>query len=481
MRVAAPSLPRSVARWQCLRPRLLLVILLAALPGRLHGQTPAQAPLPVAADPARPASADGAAAPAGLFGDAGGLRPALVQAGLALGASTTLEMARNPAGGRSQGNALQSLTTLTLDVDGDKAAGLDGITLHSSAFLITGYGLSALHAGAVNTISSIEATKATRLFELYLDTSLLGGALDLRLGQISPDQEFLTTDAGSVLVNASFGWPSLAAADLPAGGVAYPLATPGLRLALSATPDLTFRVALTNGNPAPEGIGDPQILNPSGTSFRLDGGVFAIAEIAADGPACLAATGWAAHCKIGAWYENHPAYDLRYDDQGLSLADPAGSGVARRYWSNFSLYASVERDIAALAPGRPVSLLLRAMGAPGDRNFISAFADAALVLHGPFAARANDRAALGAGWAQVSPGARGIANDISALDGLPQIARRNESFVEVTYQAALTPWMSVQPDIQYIMAPGGGIVRDDAAGETARNALVVLLRAAVTF
>ncbi len=419
---------------------------------------------------------------ASLLGDAGGLRPQLAKMGATFSLGTTLEMARNPSGGRSQGHAANALTSAALRLDTDTAFGLAGGLVNVSALWIEGQGITATHVGAVNTVSNIEATPALRLFEAYYDQSFAQGRVSLRLGQLAADQEFLTTAAGVVLINSSFGWPTLAAANLPAGGPAYPVATPGVRLSVQPGDQLVLRAGVYNGNPSPEGFGDPQILNPAGTSFRTNGGLFAIAEIEASGALCGASAAHPAVCKLGAWYENHPVNDLRYDAGGVSLADFNGTGVPRRYWSNDSVYASMERDIAHL-PGtaRPLSLLARIMASPGDRNFLSVFADAALVAHAPFATRPLDSAALGAGFAQASAGARGIASDLGRYDGLPQIPRANEVFVEATYQAFVAPWWSVQPDIQYIMSPGGGMGRNDNPDRRAGNALVVMLRTAITF
>jgi porin len=45
--------------------------------------------------------------------------------------------------------------------------------------------------------------------------------------------------------------------------------------------------------------------------------------------------------------------------------------------------------------------------------------------------------------------------------------------LEATYQAELAPWMTIQPDIQYIINPGGQSSID--------NALVIGCRASILF
>ena len=45
--------------------------------------------------------------------------------------------------------------------------------------------------------------------------------------------------------------------------------------------------------------------------------------------------------------------------------------------------------------------------------------------------------------------------------------------LEVTYQAQITKWLSMQPDLQFVVNPGGN--------QDLKNALVIGLRTAITF
>ena len=59
------------------------------------------------------------------------------------------------------------------------------------------------------------------------------------------------------------------------------------------------------------------------------------------------------------------------------------------------------------------------------------------------------------------------------LDGTQTPLPDYEDIFEVTYQANIAPWLSVQPDLQYIIHPGGSSRYDDA--------LVIGARTVVTF
>ena len=123
-------------------------------------------------------------------------------------------------------------------------------------------------------------------------------------------------------VNTMFGWPMLPSADMPGGGPAYPLSALGVRARARLT-RLRHRLAgVFNGSPAPNTMAIRNAPIPTGTSFPLNGGVLAIAElqfaypgpgtlVQADEPEPLART-----YKIGVWYDSENFADLRYDSDG---------------------------------------------------------------------------------------------------------------------------------------------------------------------
>ena len=59
--------------------------------------------------------------------------------------------------------------------------------------------------------------------------------------------------------------------------------------------------------------------------------------------------------------------------------------------------------------------------------------------------------------------------------------RTSETYLEITYQYQVTPAIQVQPDVQYVFNPGGGIPDPNYPGRRIRDAAVVGLRTAITF
>jgi porin len=51
--------------------------------------------------------------------------------------------------------------------------------------------------------------------------------------------------------------------------------------------------------------------------------------------------------------------------------------------------------------------------------------------------------------------------------------------VEASYQAQLAPWWMVQPEMQYIIHPGGGVLNSD--GSLRSDAWVIAIRSTLSF
>src|SRR5271155_5380776 len=163
-----------------------------------------------------------------LLGDMWGLRPLLAKYGMTLSIVENSEVFGNVTGGVKQGFEYNGLTTATLQMDTQRAFGLNGGTFNASALEIHGGNLSASNLYNLQTISGIESDRAIRLWELWYQQKF-GDAFDIKVGQQSLDQEFMVSQNSSYFINTMFGWPMLPTADLPGGGPAYPLSALGIR------------------------------------------------------------------------------------------------------------------------------------------------------------------------------------------------------------------------------------------------------------
>jgi porin len=446
---------------------------------------------------AQAASGDQAAAPpaelwqrASLLGDMDGLRPWLGQHGVTFSLQEISEVLGNVTGGIHTGTDYEGLTTMALSLDTEKAFHWSGGTFNVSALQIHGRNLSADNLDNLQTASGIEANRATRLWELWYDQAFLGGKADVKIGQQSIDQEFIVSQYSGLFVNTMMGWPMVPSADLYSGGPAYPLSSPGIRLRGQTSDAVTVLAGVFDDNP-PGGpfATDSQLrgAEASGTRFNLNTGTLWIGELqyeANQSPAKTCATavcGLPGTYKLGAWYDTAGFPDQRFDNTGLSLANPASSGIARTDRGDFSLYGVVDQMIWRQTDGsRSLDGFVRFMGAPGDRNLIEFSLNAGVVLKAPLPGRDNDSVGIGYGFAHVSDSASALDRD-QARFGNPVPVRGTEHFIELTYQYQVAPWWQLQPDFQYVINPGGGIENPQETSRLVGDEVIVGLRTTITF
>jgi porin len=431
-----------------------------------------------------------------LLGDLFGLRSTLSKYGISLAIQETSEVMGNATGGVHRGADYEGLTQAILQLDTQRGFGWYGGLFNISALQIHGRNLSADNLQTLQTASGIEADRSTRLWEAWYDQKMLAeDRLDIKIGQQSVDQEFIFSPNGAYFVNTMFGWPLVPSVDLPGGGPAYPLSDLGVRLRYRPVNPVTILAGVFNGNPAPVNVGDPQQKDPSGTSFPLNGGVLALFELQYTYPAvgAMEYPGEGAPLghtyRLGIWYDTESFSDQRIGTDGLSLANFASNGMPLQHRGDYSIYAVADQMVwrKAADPNRSVSIFGRVMGTPeGDRNLIDFSANGGVVLHEPITNRPDDTLALGMGYGHLSSQVTAYDRDVDiythqADPNAFTPVRTSETFIELTYQYQVHPWWQLQPDIQYVINPGGGIVNPDDPARRIGNELVLGLRTNILF
>jgi porin len=478
---------------------------IGALPPDLSSQPnpspfalPQLAPSQFRADASAPPSAAAAPGPWGfldlkgqnLLGDMGGLRPALDKYGVQLTILENVETFGNLSGGVKQGFEPKGLTTVTLQMDTEKAFGLKGGTLNVSGLQVYGGQLNEDDLLVLQTLSDIDAPEGIRLWELWYQQKF-GDKFDVKIGEQSLDEEFIIAPSGnSLFINGVSGWPGLPTVDLPASGPAYPLAGMGVRGRAQVADSITVLAGVFNGSPIPRDSPNTPRSNPNGVSFPVNTGTLAIAELQyafgssangkanADGPL-------PGNYKLGAWYDSYKFDDLQTDTIGLPLASPLSNGTAAAHHGNFSLYGVADQMIwrSKDDASRTLNVFVRPMFTPyQDRNLVSASINAGLALHAPFPGRDSDTFGVEMGTAWASSGASDFDRQMQFFQ--PAIytpIRGSETFLEATYQIQVLPSWQVQPDVQYFINPGLGIANPDEPTQRIKNEFVVGLRTNVNF
>jgi len=467
---------RAVERYQMTARRCQLVLIAAAIIG---------ADTSVAQAEDKPNAPQSIWQQDKLTGDWGGARTALNNKGIDITIRYIGETLSALSGGLYRATSYEGRLEFSVDTDLGKLIGWNGASTHFTVFNIHNSGHNAAdNVGAIADPSNIDALSTTRLFTLWFQQNFANDAISIRLGQLAGDDEFMLSVTAGGLINGTFGWAGILAANMTNGGPAYPLATPGARLQIKPTGQLTFLAAVFSGDPAGRNCMDAQVCNKHGTAFSFYGGALWMAEAQYMVNGGKNAAGLPGVYKIGAWYATTDFPDQRLGIDpvtGLivSLADPSMPDPLN-HRGNWGIYGVVDQMIWRNGATN-VSLFLRSGVAPSDRNLLSFHIDGGIGIKGLFASRPNDTLTFGVAYAKISGHAADLDRDTLAINGPPYPIRDYEMIFELSYIVDLAPWWTVQPDIQLIVHPGGNVPHPDNPAVTVGNALVAGVRSTITF
>ena len=321
-------------------------------------------------------------------------------------------------------------------------------------------------------MSNIEAYPDTKLYELWYEQKLADGKLFVRVGQLAADTEFFISQTATLFINSSFGFPASLANDLPSGGPAYPLATPGVRIKATPTDNITLLAALFNGDPAGvyrPGVNNllPQLRDVGGTDFRVQDPPLLFTEAQYAYNQTKDAAGLPGTVKVG--YIHH-------FESFQALDQPPG--VTVNYRGDNGIYGIIDQTIYR-KPGtddQGATVFLRANYLPDDRNLINFYLDGGVSYKGLLPGRPDDTVGVSGAYGHIS-------SYVSAADQLVggPLVRDFQATIEATYQYVVLPGFSLQPDFQYIFHPGAHGVADPVDGQPIRDAAIFGLRATIHY
>ena len=411
-------------------------------------------------------------------GDPSGVRKRLSEQGISYGLTYTGEVLGNVSGGVRRGGIYEGKLEAFLNADLEKLAGWRGLSFFVNGFQIhNSNGLRDDHFESLITISNIEAVPSTRLSELWLEQKLFNDAFSIRVGQITADAEFFISDYSRLFI--SNDWPTILGGNLPSGGPAYPLSTPGVRLKFDPDAHWSLLVALFNGDP-----GDQATANRRGTNFRVNDPPLLMAELQYRYNQDKDSSGLAGIVRLGGWYHFGKFDDQRFDDLGLPLANPLSSGVARQFRGTGGVYGIFDQQVYRPQGGDAdsgISIFGRIAGTQSDRNLVDLFFDTGIVFSGMLQDRPDDKFGASLIYARMSDQASALDRDTIALLGNMQPIRDYEMLIEVSYQAQIVPGWTVQPVFQYVFHPGGNVPDAAVPGRAVRSGALFGMRSTIAY
>lgn len=371
-----------------------------------------------------------------MTGDWGGLRTRLAQDGYNFRASYIGEWAYNFSGGKRIGGDYAQQFAFGADVDMDKVAGLTGGTFHISFNLREGRNASADFIGNKIDVSEIYGDGNNfRFAELSYQQALYNDLVDLKGGFFIMGDDFGRTAILCDFENDAFcAHPNSLPAD--SGWSDYPAGKWGARVKLNLPNDIYAETGVFEVNPTYSDFNN-------GFKLSLNGSTGVLVPLEFSKTVKLGPAGLEGHYKFGAYYDSSHASDVT--NPGIS------------YSGRYGFYALADQMLVSFEPGTDRGLIAVANVTVSDKrtSSIPTYFTLALVAQGPLAIRPHDFVAVGYVRDYVNSNVINKENALLESRGIidPDLAL-GENIIEVAYGLQVTPWMQINPNVQYIGNPG---------------------------
>jgi len=369
-----------------------------------------------------------------MLGDWDGERTALAKEGITFDFNNIGDFLTDVTGSQEHHMTYFGRFRLSTDIDFQKLSGFDG-ELFFSPIWQYGQNLSAQYLHTNTLTSSIAGPNSVRIDQFWYQQGFADNMFKIKFGQVAAVNEFGATDFFDILFNDELGYAPNAIFNTrqpfsPAG-------KPGVVL----WGDLSD---LTPGLYAKAGVfaayHNPYHPDSNGVAYNDDVnhgmvGSFELGYIEQK-------TDYAGVYKVGVNATPDAAY-----------TNPATN---EPYHGDYNAYATVEKTVyhPLGADGKPdvkkgLDLLFQFVGEPGDRNPLQYEFTTGGRYSGLIPGRDNDKVGFGLIYSD-----NGIAYSQASKDaGGPGLG--GETTLELDYQFNPSPWLSIQPDAQYIIDRAG--------------------------
>ncbi|MBM4060466.1 MAG: carbohydrate porin [Planctomycetes bacterium] len=371
-------------------------------------------------------------------GDWGGLRTRLDDLGIEFGGGYTADWTAPWTGGLRSRDSVCTLFDVNAAFDLEALAGLPRTLAFVDVYWIEGRGPSG-DVGDFQGVSNIAVDNTGQIAELWVET-WIGEQFRVKAGKVDFNSEFAFNELGAEFVNST-------AAITPCI-VAYPTyPDPATAVNLFYVPDGRFQAGI--------GIYDGAGAEGISTGGRGPGGFFGT-----DGSSAyfLAAEVGCAWPGGESWGSGRAAFGLWYHTADFERFGGGTDSATEGFW------LTLEQNLWRENPAEP-----------GDRQGLGAYA-AFGRAHDTISA-VGSTFTCGVAWtgalAHRDHDVFGVAIHHADLSDDPAAGTPDDETVfEVLYKVAVTPAISLKPDLQYVLNPGGG---------GADDSLVALLRLEVLF
>ena len=410
-----------------------------------------------------------------MTGDWGGERTKLIEQGIDIKADYVGEMGYNAHGGYNDDKTGRYSDQFGLGValDLQKLWGWDNTQAKIQLTNRNGQNISNDRIGdpRAGTLSSSQEVYGrghmVRLTQFWIQHQMFDNKLDVKLGYFGEGEDFNTfpcdfqnlSFCGSQVGNYVNTWYN------------WPVAQAAIRVKYNITPELYAQIGAYNQKPSQLEHGNGFKLSGSGTK----GTVIPVELVWS--PKVNNLPG---EYRVGFYKSAADAPDVREDVNGndavLSGADFRTRSSKKGYWFVAQQQLTTHNGDAS----RGLNIAANATFHDKETNLVDNYQSLMLVYKGPFDARPKDDVGIGVARLHVNNDVKKnseLLNDargVSDYDNpLYTPIRETEYNVELNYGFHVTNWLTVRPNLQYVVQPGGVDKVD--------NALVAGLKIQSTF
>jgi porin len=386
-----------------------------------------------------------------MIGDWNGKREELANKGVTFSSTFTTDVLGNVSGGMKQGARFDSSTGWDVNFDLEKFAGLIGTQFHISGLWRAGQNLSKATIGNDLTCSTIFGNEQFRFYFLYLEKDLLDKRLNIRAGRIATGDDFAASPFyGTYVSNAVDGVPISIPINMFFS--VYATATWGARAKYYLNKDFYVLSGIYDGDSAVS----RNDMYGFDFSLRLKEGLAFAQELAYAPVPGVGPAGLPGHYKAGIYYNGAVRRDLYSDINGGSYA--VTNLPRKKHIGDYNLYIHADQMIYREAGTKDQGLTPLAVATigPDNMNKFPFFIMGGLVYKGLVPKRDDDVTGFEIVYAKYSDK---IKESQQSVGSSPQ---KYEMMFEFTHKIMITKWMYMQPDLQYIISPGGTGNIDDA-------------------
>jgi porin len=398
-----------------------------------------------------------------------GLRDTLATNGLQISASYTADIAGNPVGGKSAGFTYCDNLTLDLEFQTEALVGWHGGTLSVITLDRNGNNLSAQHIGNQFTVQQVYGGTGAIFYGLAYNQRFWDDKVSFKLGRMAAGDDFASSPFYWLYMNNGIdGKPK----SLTFNGMvsSYPWAVWGARLRALTTEDTeamlgVYQVTAQNSKSYFHGF-----------NWEMNG---------SDGVMVIGQYGWTHE------FFKPSAASAKTDDKAVASSDAVLHGLPGHYWMGgyystypypewqgnnqnqngaYALYWHFDQMLYRMDPCKDTGLSLWSVFVATPQPNVAKMPfqyNGGVVYTGLIPARPRDLSILGVAYGNFS-GDYASANQAS-LGGTATY----ELVWEAGYRINMTRFAYVQPDLQWIINPGG-------TGNIP-NALVLGAQVGVTF